>query len=306
MAFRRPAPRLAKNSPAQPEEESLEHLAPPAPLPALHQSETRVVERDWSGDESDLLDEALRCHSLPEALLERLKELAAAPVHTARVVDRLAVALAAHFHFLSLDEALAAPVLLYGMAGSGVSTVAAKLAAKWDDSEVLVISVNPGNREAVAPLEENLEALGLPLKIAGDATVLRSLVASANGRKVIIDAGAVATSEKAGTSRMQQLSEAAGAASIMVLAASATNEDAMAMARIATRIGTGRMIVTQIDSSRYIGPVLIAADAGKLAFIAASVTPHFAFGIRNLSPENLARRLAAAALRTERWRVAPL
>jgi hypothetical protein len=40
--------------------------------------------------------------------------------------------------------------------------------------------------------------------------------------------------------------------------------------------------------------------------VAGSITPNFAFGLRNFTPENLARRLASAAMRVERWRAAPL
>jgi flagellar biosynthesis GTPase FlhF len=192
------------------------------------------------------------------------------------------------------------------MPGTGVSTLAAKLAARFDEREILVVSTDTRGGSAVAALEENLEVLGLPLLVAADAATLRSIVATAAGRKVIIDAGSGAPTDKACARRIEQLAEAAGAQGLLVLSASATPDEAATVAAAASRIGTRRMIVTQFDTARYIGPALIAAEAGKLAFVAASVTPHFAFGLRALTPENLARRLMSAALKTERWRIAPL
>jgi len=306
MAFRRPAPRATENLGARPTPESAPRVVPPPPAASAAAPAALEAQRDWSGDESGFLAEVLRGHGLTPALVERLSELATAPVHTQRLVDRLAVAVAAHFHFLPLEEALAAPILLYGKAGAGVSTLAAKLAARFDEREVLVISTEGHGADTTAQLAENLDVLGLPLAFAADASALRSIVAGANGRKVVIDAGAGALSDSAAAGRIQKLVEASGAQGTLVLSAHAETDDAIAIARTAARIGTQRLIVTQFDTARHIGSTLAAAEAGKLALVAASVTPHFAFGIRSLSPENVARRLMAAAPRSERWRSVPL
>ncbi len=305
MAFRRPSYRPAEKSTARPEQESAQDIGGRLMSETAPASrEGGGLGRDWPSDEAGLLDEVLRSHGLPDALTNQLNGLATAPVHAARPVDRLAVALAAHFNFVSLDEALDAPMMLYGFPSTGVSTLAAKLSARFDEDEVLVISTS---RDGVdTALAENLDALGLRLMVATDAATLRSMIAGAGGRKVIIDAACGTPVDKANTRRLQQLSEAAGAEGTLVLSANAAPEEAASAACAAARIGTRRMIVTQIDTARYIGSLLIAADAGKLAFVAASVTPHFAFGLRVLTPENLARRLMAAVLKTERWRIAPL
>jgi hypothetical protein len=49
-----------------------------------------------------------------------------------------------------------------------------------------------------------------------------------------------------------------------------------------------------------LGGMLAAADAGRLRLPASGVTPHFAFGLRPLTPEMLARRLLASALSDQR------
>lgn len=305
MAFHRPSPRLAPLQSARPSPESDRNVdlqqttRPTSP-------ESRVATRDWPSDETALLREVLLCHDLPEAIIERLIGVATAPPHAARLVDRLAVALAAHFHFLPLEDALQTPMLLYGTPGTGVSTLAAKLAARFDEREVLVVSTDSRGAEARAQLEENLDVLGLPLALASDAAALASTVASADGRKVIIDTACGSPADTAHAADIRKLTSAAGAQGMLVLAADASAEDAVAIATAAAQLGTRRMIATRLDTARYIGPVLVAADAGKLALVAASVTPHFAFGLRVLTPENLARRLMSAALPAERWRVAPL
>ena len=250
--------------------------------------------REWSSDDAELLGEVLRSNGLSEKLVDRLLTLAAAPVHVKRVVDRLAVALGAHFHFLPLEEALREPMLLHGAPGSGVSTVAAKLAARFEDNQVLVVTAGTREPAASAQLEDQLEVLGLPIVAAPDAKSLASIISGTRDRTILIDSGAAAPAETAGTQRM------------LVLSAESSIEDATTAANAAASGGTRRMIVTCLDNSRFLGAVLTAADVGKLALVAASITPHFAFGLRALSPENLARRLMSATVNAERWRVVPL
>jgi len=314
MALRRSAPRFTERSNPRPSEEipssdSAEEFAPAATpaepernKPGLIEPELR--EPEWPGEESAFLAEVLRSHGFNKTLVDALLNIAMAPANAPRLVDRLAVALAGRFHFLPLEDALRTPVLLYGAPGAGTSTLAAKVAARFDEDGILVISA--GNRGgATAQLEENLEVLGVKLTLAPDARAVRSAVAHANGRAVIIDAGCGAPTEAAAAKQIRALSEAAQAEPALVLSAESPNDQAIALARAASRIGTRRLILTRLDTSRYLGTPLHAADEGQLALVAASVTPHFAFGLRVLAPENLARRILSAALRAERWRVAP-
>jgi signal recognition particle GTPase len=293
MAFRRPSsglvdPRIAR--PAEPQTMRLSSAAGSAT-------------RDLPGDDRSFLAEVFRSHALPAALAERLLGFAMAPAHAPRPVDRLAIALASHFNFLALDEVLRAPVMLYGLPGTGVSTLAAKLAARFDEREVLVIAA--GARDT-AQLADDLDVLGLGLTAAADAAAVRKAVGTADGRLVIIDAGTGMLADAAFTRRMNEFREAAGAEGLLVLAADAGSDEAAAQAAAAERLGTRRMIITKLDTVRSLGGPLTAADLGKLALVAGSITPNFAFGLRNFTPENLARRLAGAAMRVERWRAAPL
>ena len=256
----------------------------------------------WAGDDDAQLGELLGSHGFAAKLTARLIELANAPTHVKRPVDRLAIALGAQFNFFALEEARQQPILLCGLPGAGTSTLTTKLAARYDDSEVLVISAGAHAAEKTALLAENLEALDLPLTHAADAAALGRAVGEAAGRKVIIDVAARSPFDRA---QVKEFIAAAGAAGMLAISAESTIEDAMSVAKAASEIGVARMIVTGLDVGRYLGAALSAADATKLALVSASITPHFGFGLRAVTPENLARRLMSGG-HAERWRVAPI
>lgn len=266
------------------------------------QAPDALLAGEWPSDDNALLGELLRSHGLADKLTDRLVALASAPTHVKRPVDRLAIALGAQFNFFALDDAWQMPILLCGLAGAGTSTLAAKLAARFDDSEILVISAGAHDAEKTAVLAECLEVLDLPLTRAADVAALRIAVAGANGRKVLIDAGGQGPLDG---SKIAEFANAAGAAGMLVMSAETLPAEAVTAGKAAGAVGVSRMIVTHFDVARYLGAVLTAADSAKLALVSASVTPHFGFGMRALTPENLARRLMAAA-HAERWRVTPL
>lgn len=257
---------------------------------------------DWADDDGSSLIELLDSQGFAAKLAARLVELAGAPTHVRRPVDRLAIALGAQFNFFPLAEAWQQPILLCGLPGAGTSTLAARLAARFDDSEVLVISAGAHDEAKTAALVENLEALELPLTRAANAAALGRAVAAAAGRKVIIDVAGRAPLERA---QLKEFIAAAGAAGMLTISAEATPAEAMSAAEAAGAIGIARVILTRLDVARYLGAALSAAEAMKLALVSAAVTPHFGFGLRAFTPENLARRLMSAG-HAERWRVAPL
>jgi signal recognition particle GTPase len=254
------------------------------------------------GASDDELGELLGSHGFAPKLVSRLVELASAPAHVKRPVDRLAIALGAQFNFFALEEAWQQPILLCGLPGAGTSTLATKLAARFDDSEVLVISAGAHDATKTALLAENLDVLDLPLTQVADAAALSHAVGQAAGRKVVIDVAAKPSFDGA---QVKEFIAASGAAGMLTISAESTIADATSAAHAASDIGIARMIVTGLDVGRYLGAALSAADAAKLALVSASVTPHFGFGLRAFTPENLARRLMSGG-HPERWRVAPI
>ena len=256
---------------------------------------------EWAGDDSSLA-ELLASHGFAGKVTARLIELASAPTHVKRPVDRLAIALGAQFNFFALEEAWQQPILLCGLPGAGVSTLATKLAARYDDSEVLVISAGAHAAEKTALLAENLEALDLPLTQAADAAALGRAVGEAAGRKVIIDVAARSPFDRA---QVKEFIAATGATGMLAISAESSLDDATSVAKAAGEIGITRIVVTGLDVGRYLGAALSAADTTKLALVSASITPNFGFGLRAFTPENLARRLMSGG-HPERWRVAPI
>ncbi len=105
--------------------------------------------------------------------------------------------------------------------------------------------------------------------------------------------------------QVKEFIAAAGAAGMLAISAESTLETRRASPKPRATLGVARMIVTGLDVARYLGAALSAAEATKLALVSASVTPHFGFGLRAFTPENLARRLMSAG-HPERWRVAPI
>lgn len=250
----------------------------------------------WPSDELAFLAEILRAQHVPAALIERLNARAAVPPR-GRPEQRLAVALGAHFRFVALDDMLRGPaLLLLGGPGAGKTALAAKLAARLDPRRVLVVSTDTANVGGLAQLEQNVSALGTALAVAEDAASLRTVVAGAERRTVIIDTAGVTPGDEAGLARLEAFKEAARAEPVLVLPADLSAEEAVSSAVHAAGIGARLMVAMRLDLVRRLGAVLAAADAGPFSPVAASLSPHFAYGLSGLTPEMLARRLVAGAL----------
>jgi signal recognition particle GTPase len=257
----------------------------------------------WPRDEASLFVEILQSHGFADKLVEKLIGFATAPTHVKRPVDRLAIALGAHFNFSAIDDAWQAPILLCGTKGAGISTIVTKLVTRFDDTEVMVIAAGVHEAEKLEELRDNLEVLDLPLVLAADAAALRHAVANAKGRKIVIDMGGSAALDR---KQITEFATAANAVAMLVVSAEAPESEIHTAAEAAGAIGITRMLMSRLDAARYLGAALTAADTAKLALVSASITPHFGFGLRALTPENLARRLIASAAHAERWRAAPL
>lgn len=256
--------------------------------------------RSWPADDVAFVGQVLRAQHAPEALIERLAAASAGPIP--RLLDRLASALGAVLRFMPLDDALRhSALLLLGPPGAGKTTLAAKLAARLGERHVLVVSTDTARAGGVAQLEEYMNVLGMPVAAAEDAEALRRTMVGAAGRTVIVDTAGVALDNLDGSAVLQDLIDASGAEPVLVLPADTAADEAVILAVAAASLGTRLLVVTRLDLVRRIGGVLAGADAGKLAFVGTSVTPHFAYGLRAFTPEVLARRLLLGALHEERW-----
>jgi flagellar biosynthesis protein FlhF len=248
-------------------------------------------------DARELLADVLLAQGTPPALAARLVKAATAVGPAVRLIEQLAAALGGELVFQTIEEMLREPILLLlGPRESGKTTLAAKLAARFGEREVLVVSAGLGGLGDAREIEEYTAVLGVPLTIANDVASLRDIISGAAGRRVIIDTAAVAVEEAASRDWLRALIAAAGAEPLLVMPADTQAAAATPIARAAAELGARRLIATRLDLARRVGGMLAAADSGHLALVGTSVTPHFAFGLRPLTPEVLARRLLTVAL----------
>jgi flagellar biosynthesis protein FlhF len=261
-----------------------------------------MPEPSWPSGDVAFLTAVLRAQRVPELLVQRIA--AAIPAMAAAnttLADRLAEALAVAVDFARLADVTKAPrLLLAGPSGCGKTTLGAKLVAAHGGN-TRFISTDVGRVGGVAQLREYASALGVPVDEAASPEALQALVEAHADDALIIDTGGTDPGDDYAWESLRPWVVAADATPLLVLPANAPVEDAIAAGRATGALGGRHVAVTRLDIVRRVGAVLGAAMAG-LALAGASVTPHFAYGLRSLTPEVLAQRLLSGALEDERWR----
>ncbi len=256
----------------------------------------------WPSGDVAFLTAVLRAQRVPELLVQRIA--AAIPATAAAnttLADRLSEALAIAVDFARLEDVTKARrLLLAGPSGGGKTTLAAKLVATHGGN-ARFISTDVGRVGGVGQLREYATALGVPLDEASSPEALQSLVETHSEEMLVIDTGGTDPSDDYAWESLRPWVMAADATPLLVLPANVLVEDALAAGRAAGALGGRHVAVTRLDIVRRVGAVLGAAMAG-LALAGASVTPHFAYGLRALTPEVLAQRLLSGALEEQRWR----
>jgi signal recognition particle GTPase len=259
-----------------------------------------MSEPGWPSGNAAFLTAVLRAQRVPEPLVQRVAgAIPPALSSNTTLADRLAEALAIGLDFGRLEDVLNAPrVLLAGPVGAGKTTLAAKLAVRSDRAGVRFVNALAGRTGDSSQLAEYAATLGMSIMDAASPEHLAA--AAGNQGMLVVDTGGVDASDGQAWESLRPWIAAADAMPLLVLPANAPVEDALASARSFRALGGRHLVVTRFDMVRRVGAVLGAAMEG-LALVAVSVTPHFAYGLRPLTADVLARRLLSGALDDARW-----
>jgi SRP54-type protein, GTPase domain len=261
-----------------------------------------MPEPGWPNNDAAFLTAVLRAQRMPEPLVQKIAGAIPMTVPSnMTLADRLAEALAVGLDFAPIEEVLNAPVvLLAGPPGAGKTTLAAKLATRSDRSGMRFVSTDMDRSAGLTQIGEYAGALGIPLAESETPESLRALAEARGTDSMIVDTRGIDPADAQAWESLRPWIVSAQAMPVLVLPANVLVEDALTAARAFRALGGRHCVVTRFDMVRRVGGVLGAAVEG-VAFAAVSVTPHFAYGLRPLTAEVLARRLLSGALEDARW-----
>lgn len=239
------------------------------------------------------ISDAMAFHRAPENIVAPLKQTIDA-VACADAVLTLAAALDARFGFAPLVCSPARPILLIGPAGAGKTLTAAKLAARslLEGNDAMLIStdmVRAGGSEQLAAYARIMER---PLHIAASSAALQEILASRPpDAACIIDTAGVSPFNLDEMLALKSLIAVSGAEPVLVLNAGGDAAEACEIAGLFAGLGARGLIVTRLDTTRRLGSILSALEAGAMTLRHVSITPYVAQGLAPITPVTLARLL---------------
>jgi flagellar biosynthesis protein FlhF len=259
----------------------------------------------WPSDPEKLIDDVLVFHRVPAALAERLLKAAAAKAATETVDDPLRDLGAALAECLSFSTFPAlwrgGSLALIGPPGVGKTTLAGKLAARARGSRPVLVNTDAARVGVTAQLAEYSGVLGITLGTEGGVEALAAALPEKR-RRVIIDTSGINPFDRHAVNALAALVRSAQAEPVLVLPANVEPDEATEIVHALRALPIRRLLATRLDIVRRLGGLLTAAAAGGYSIVGGSITPHFTYGLRPLTPRVLARRLLGAALDDKHWR----
>jgi flagellar biosynthesis protein FlhF len=227
----------------------------------------------------------LAYHGVPEALLDAW-ELTDLPCALERYL---------RFSPLPLQEE-GNPVAFIGPPGTGKTLTVAKIATRLvlERRPPLVITADTRRAGAVEQLAAYTRLLGINLFVASQpSAILRALARRQQGEPVLIDTCGIDPFLKEDREQLTDLLAAAGAEPIAVLSATLGVEQAASWAMALAELGARHFVPTQLDLTRRLGALIMAAFAGGFRIAEAGIGMNAADGLVLLTPQELAGRLRA-------------
>ncbi|HZS85560.1 MAG TPA: GTPase [Stellaceae bacterium] len=249
-------------------------------------------------DTPEVLHEALLAHGTPARLIETLLA-AALELAAEEPVLALAGALDAVFSFAPLtDRRPGRPLMLVGPPGAGKTVSLAKMATRavLAGKPPSVISADTLRAGGIAQLDALMRVLGVPLHRAETPRHLGKHVAAAPADAlVLIDTAGINPYRAGDRDELADYIAAADAEPVLVLPAGGDVFDATEIARAFRALGSTRLLPTRLDMVHRLGSLLAAADAARLSFADAGITPDIGEGLTPLNPVALSRLLMPEA-----------
>jgi flagellar biosynthesis protein FlhF len=277
-----------------------------APFAAIEDSDNESGELcAWPTEPRALIDDVLLFHRLPAGLAERLLTGAAAAAAQEPTEDPLRDLTSALAECLSFSTFPAlwrgGSLALVGPPSAGKTTLAGKLASRARSSRPMLVNTDSARVGVTAQLAEYSGVLGITLGSEGEA---EALAASLPGkrRRIIIDTSGINPFDRQAVDALAALVRSARAEPVLVLPANVEPDEATEIVGALRALPIRRLLVTRLDIVRRLGGLLTAAASGGHAIVGGSITPHFTYGLRPLTPRVLARRLLSAALDDKPWR----
>jgi len=260
------------------------------------------IEATGDPDVIDALNEALAAHGLAPPLIEKIL-CSALPFDSTDPLLALSGTLASLFTFAAIEEPQPRPLLFVGPPGAGKTMSIAKLATRavLGGMPVRLVTADTVRAGGIEQLEAFAKALKLPLHRAASAQRLAPIAASARPEELmLIDSPGINPFSAGDRRELAALIGTSGAEPVLVLPAGGDAVDTAETAHVFRDLGCTRMAVTRLDMVQRLGSIIAAADALKLGFSEAGVSPEVADGLVPFNPVTLARLLLPKPARPQR------
>jgi flagellar biosynthesis protein FlhF len=242
--------------------------------------------------------DALSYHGVPERLVQTLESYAS-HAETDDPIHVCAVALEQRFGFKPLPVRQSRkPIMLVGPPGSGKSIALSKLAARavMNNRTVAVISADTRRAGALEQISAFTGILGVKLFKARTPDELGTHVQACMGQYdfILVDTPGLNPFHQKDMANLADLVQAYDSETVLVMAAGGDAEESAELATAFATAGATRLFATRLDITRRLGAVLMATEAGQLAFSDVSINSNVHNGLCSISPMSLARLIVPA------------